>query len=424
MQYLLSLKFINPVATAFGSSHEEINRWHRVLGRIIYLFMCIHSVLYLNNYVQVGVLVSKLTTSPTAILGFTALLGSTLLMTTALSAIRRFSHRVFFIAHVLVAFVLPPAIFFHVHHARVYMVEALGVFVVDLIVRKFYTVTAEASVELIPGTNLIKITAKVPESFASDFQDAPGSHAYVNIPAKSRPGLSPVYELTFNPFTVAWASEESQELLLVARQLKGPVSRALSHLAGRGSGARAALKLEGPHGISRHFPALVGGDFDRVLLVAGGIGSTFILPIYQSIVSESPAARVDMIWTVREAAEATWPSSIMEKSALDDERIQLFLTGSAYADVTGQGSSSGVSRDVEMEQMHKDRKRDKYASKLNHKRPDLRKIVDEVFRHGQDERVAVLVCGPEAMARELRGYVGNWVNKGREVWWHNENFSW
>jgi len=60
------------------------------------------------------------------------------------------------------------------------------------------------------------------------------------------------------------------------------------------------------------------------------------------------------------------------------------------------------------------------------RRPDLRKIVDDTFRHGSadGERVAVLVCGPAGMARELRAHVGAWVARGRDVWFHDEGFGW
>lgn len=57
-------------------------------------------------------------------------------------------------------------------------------------------------------------------------------------------------------------------------------------------------------------------------------------------------------------------------------------------------------------------------------RPDLRNIVDEVLGAGKGEKVAVLFCGPEGMARELRTHVGRWVHRGRDVWWHDERFGW
>lgn len=57
-------------------------------------------------------------------------------------------------------------------------------------------------------------------------------------------------------------------------------------------------------------------------------------------------------------------------------------------------------------------------------RPDLRAIVDEVFSHDANDRVAVLVCGPQGMGKNVRSEVGKWVAKGRDVFWHSEEFGW
>ncbi|KAK6087966.1 metalloreductase AIM14 [Seiridium cupressi] len=426
IQYLLALKYINPVAYALRSSHEEVNRWHRVIGRIIYLLLCLHGAFYINYYIQTGVLVQRLTSSRVAIIGFAALLGMTLLTTTAFSWVRKYSYRVFFITHLLVALALPPMIFFHVHHARVYMIESLVVFIVDLGARKITTTAAVAKLELVHGTNLIKIVAQVPQKFASKFGDFPGSHVYVSIPVASRSGsLKMLYEFMFNPFTVASVNEDSRELTLVTRQLKGPMSRAFGNLANlSASGQKIPLSMEGPYGSSRYFPSLVGSHVDRVLLVAGGVGSTFVIPIYQYITTENPAARVDLIWSIREAGEATWATAGAEKSILDDDRIQLFLTGNMFDTSSDARSSHAVHEDVELEQLPQDLGRSKSQSSLHSKRPDFQKIVDDIFRQGQEEKVAVLVCGSEGMARDLRACITKWVVKGRQVWWHNENFSW
>lgn len=397
----MALKYINPVAYALRSSHEEVNRWHRVIGRIIYVFLCLHGALYLNYYVQTGVLTQRLTSSRVVILGLTALLGLSLLSTTALSAVRKYSYRVFFITHLLVALALPPLIFFHVRHARVYMVESLLVFFLDLAARKLTTTTAASKLELIPDTNLVKIVAKVPEKFAFRFVDYPGSHVYMSLPAASRSGsFKMLYEFMFNPFTVASVNESAGEITLVARQLKGPVSRALGNLASlSASGHKVPLSIEGPYGSSRHFSKLVGNRVNRVLLVAGGVGATFVVPIYQHIVAENPAAQVHLVWAVREAGEATWANLGAEKSILDDDRVQLFLTGNMF----NVGASTANSRDeddgVELEPIPRNL-RNKRDSNRNTKRPDFRKIVDDVFRQGQEDRVAVLVCGSEGMARE------------------------
>lgn len=283
IQYLLSLKYVNPVAYALRSSHEEVNRWHRVIGRIIYFLLILHGAFYANYYVQTGILMQKLTTSKVVILGVLALMGMTALTTTAISVIRTFSYRVFFITHLLVALALPPMIYFHVHHARVVMIQSLVVFLIDLGARKFTTATTASTLELIPGTNLVKIVSKVPEKFISRFADFPASHVYLSIPAVSRSGsLKMLYEFMFNPFTIASVDESNQELTLVARQLKGPMSRAFADLANlSASGNKVPLSMEGPYGSSRY--CLGTFKADRVLLVAGGVGATYIMPLFQYI---------------------------------------------------------------------------------------------------------------------------------------------
>ncbi|KAI1371309.1 metalloreductase Fre8 [Hypoxylon crocopeplum] len=416
LQYLLALKSINPIAFALGSSHEQVNRWHRVLGWIIYFLLFMHACLYLNFYVQEGILAERLVRR-VPLLGLSSIIGMSLMNTTALRFIRQYSYRVFFITHLIVAVMLPPAIFFHSRHSgRPYVVVALLVFLVDLAKRKFDTVTAPATFELIPGTSLIKIVASIPSRKLDRFRKYPGMHVYLSIPAAARRSSSMaaaaylLFEFSFNPFTIASVDEESGELTLVARRQRGPMTGALARFAEDGlASTKIPLSIEGPYGCATQFPNLAGPDFDRVLLVAGGVGL---------VVTESPAARVQMVWAVRGAGDATWPVSGTAGSILDDENIQLFLTGNILANTGGVASSNNENDGIELSSSAiSDLDRDR-------KRPDLRKIVDDVFRQGMEDRVAVLVCGPEEMARELRSYVGTWVKKGRNVWWHNENFAW
>jgi hypothetical protein len=62
-------------------------------------------------------------------------------------------------------------------------------------------------------------------------------------------------------------------------------------------------------------------------------------------------------------------------------------------------------------------------ARATRKRPDWARLVDDVFRLGGEERVAVLVCGPHGMARDVRAEVDRWVARGRAVLWHDETFG-
>lgn len=430
VQYLLSLKSLNPLALVLRSSHEEANRWHRVLGRVIYVFVTLHAAFYLNFYYQNDLLGQKIT-SLVPVLGFTLIAAMHLLYGTALSVVRQYSYRVFFITHLLIALALPPVIYFHAHHASFYVWESLAVFLIDIAKRRFEMVVAETKVELIPDTDLIKLVGTIPTSKIERFAKNPGTHIYLSVPPASRPEKNPIaaahliFEFSFNPFSIAAVDESSGELTLVARRHNGPMTRAFADFASATSAnTEVKLAFDGPYGCAKRFPSLAGTGFDRILLVAGGVGATFTLPLYRWIQAENPAARVQMVWAVRGEGDATWATDAGGKRLIEDENIRLFFTRSPISSVDSHGQSDDDGDEMELTDLPESARQTGYASRHSNKRPNLQKIVDDVFRQGVEERVAVLVCGPEAMAHELRSHVGAWVRRGRYVWWHNESFAW
>lgn len=421
LQYLLALKSLNPIAFVLRSSHEEINRFHRALGRVVYLLLSLHAALYLNFFVQNGLLWSKLTSSRAVQTGLIGVLSFNLLGATALKAVRTYSYRLFFITHLVVALVIPPLIWFHAHSARIFVVESLVVFLIDIVSRKIDTVTSEATFEAVPGSSLVKVTTSVPFHKIQCFRKAPGSHIYLQIPGISRISQDPtskdylVHEFLFNPFTVASIDEENGEISLIARHLSGPTTSTLKQLAAEAStdGSRhVSLAIEGPYGAVSYFPELASGEYDRVLLVSGGVGATFTVPLYRALLADSPAAKVQLVWAVGAPSDAAWAKDKDGKMLSEEEGVQVFVTGTKEAlDPQDEG--------VELHTIPEERE-----AKHSYARPDLKRIVDDVFKYGQEDRVAMLFCGPVQMGHDLRRHVGVWVKKGRIVFWHSESFEW
>ncbi|KAL2163470.1 hypothetical protein VTH06DRAFT_5528 [Thermothelomyces fergusii] len=446
LQYLLSLKALNPVAYLLRSSHEQVNRWHRVVARITTTLLCFHVALYLNFFVQTDRL--HRLGDPVVLSGVVAFGGLLLLVSTSLRPVRRFSYRLFFIIHVISGIVVPLQLLVHAAPARMFLFEALGVFFLDLASRRRDTVTGYATVESISGTDLVRISTTVPRSNIDRYRARPGAHLYLSIPPAACKAMGAaassrlLYQFLFNPFTVASVDEKNREVTLVARHYGGPMTAALRRLAratrpGTADGrtdeeARVLLSIQGPYGPAGRLSRLCTG-FDRVLLVAGGVGATFTLPLYRAILEENPAARVEMVWAIRSPDDAAWAVARGEaQTLLEDDNIRLFITGKASAvegaEVSGQTtavsrSDRGADGEVEMIAMSGGGRRGQHASRDSRERPDLRKIVDGLFGHGPDERVAVLVCGPEDMARELRTHLGVWIKRGRSIWYHKEGFG-
>lgn len=419
------MKSLNPVAFVFKSSHEHINRYHRVLGVIVYGLLLLHAGLYLTFFVKKSLLLEKLTTSRAVITGMLGIWSFTFLSATALRVIRSYSYRIFFITHLTVAMIIPPLIWFHAKSARIFLVEALLVFLADIISRKIDTVTSMSTLESIPGTSLVKITTSIPVKKANRFRSHPGSHIYLQVPAGSRPSTSPVstgylvHEFLFNPFTVADVDEATGDITFICRHFGGPMTSTLKQLAiknSRQGAAQVPLAIEGPYGVPSYYPKLSGGEFDRILLVAGGVGATFTVPLYRALVNDNPSTKVQLVWAVRSTGDVGWVLAGKEGKAIaDNENVQIFVTGAS----SNEDSQEADGENVELKTIKHDQE-----IKHQHTRPNVKKIVDELFQHGHDERVAVLFCGPTEMGRDLRRHVGVWVRKGRVVFWHSESFGW
>lgn len=204
------------------------------------------------------------------------------------------------------------------------------------------------------------------------------------------------------------------------------------------------LALEGPYGASVHLPDF--STFDKVLLVAGGVGATFILPIYRSIVEfhdteHAGLPQVRFIWAVQRLAETQWafpshpttssPSETPGETRTEETTphtptaaIEVFVTRGATSTLPlgENGEDIELAEDEQLLSMEEEMKKPREGMVLKSGRPKIPAIVDEVFSKGT--RVAVVACGPKRLTRRLGESVEQWVRQGVEVYWHEEGFGW
>ena len=445
IHYLLAAKAWSPIQYLTRMSHEELNPYHRMLGRIIVLLMACHATLYLNFYIQKGLLLKRIQDWD-VILGLSAITSATLLFTAALSKIRNLSYRLFFYSHVALSILLLPILYLHVSHLRIYILETVAVYGLLILQRNFSQSTFPATIHRIPHTNLLSITIPLNQHFRSRTYSpwrnySPGQHIYIGFPSLRG-------KLRTNPFTIAIPPSQaisSESLKLVVRSLSGTTAM-LDQLASSAN-AHSLLTVEGPYGAARYFPDLAE-KYDRILLVAGGVGATFILPIYEQIIAAATAdSRVKLVWAVRKRGDAEWGLSGADMDGGERGRnggaateaavkgdISLYLTG-ADGPEGRQPIYDDDDDGIELQERpppvlpNKPDKQDQLNStpdlSIKAGRPDFQKIVNEVF--DDDDRgdsVAVLVCGPKGMGAALRREVGRWVGAGRDVFWHSEEFGW
>jgi hypothetical protein len=472
VHYLLAMRApYSPVQWITRCSHEQLKVSHQILGRITLFLFLLHGAFYLNFFILSGFLAKRITDWD-VIWGIVSLVLFSAISTTALAFVRRRNYRIFFISHIAIAnFVILP-LWLHVSHIRIFVYEIILVEALHLVFRALRLKIYQGTIKLLPGANLVQIRIPLPANSSALTWKA-GQHVYLSRPWGKAKAPS-FYDQWLmmnktNPFTIASIPGKDKELLLVARTLNGN-TKYLANLARTlsqdGSGVAMLptaggdipilpLALEGPYGASTRLPNL--SVYDKVLFVAGGVGATFVIPVYRSIIEShdptSAGTQIRCIWAVQKLAETQWafpdPASSDEHENADGHSngaallrgpsaVEVYVTRPSGSNLQVDRSASGVfaidpdsdedGEAIEMaeneqllsmeEQMEKPRK----GMMIRTGRPVLGDIVHEVF--SKSMRTAVICCGPKRLTEDLRRSVEVWVKQDHDVFWYDETFGW
>ncbi len=473
LHYLLAMRApYSPVQWITRLSHEQLKVAHQVVGRSVHLLFVLHAVFYFVFFIMSGFLAKRIKDWD-VIFGIITLILFTTISTTALAFIRRRNYRIFYISHIAIAnFIIVP-MYLHVSHIRLYVYEIIAVECLHLIFRALRLKTYQGTLRLLPGTNLVQIRIPLPDKHPA-LNWHPGQHVYLTRPWAS-PKAPSYYQQWLmanksNPFTIASLPAIDRELLLIARTLNGNTAHlaALAQQLSKGGASLPMLPtatgdipilplaLEGPYGASTRLPDLT--EFDNVLLVAGGVGATFTMPIYRAIAeyhdTTPGATQVRFIWAVQKLADTQWafsenPANAEDANVSDPQReaavangllnractVEVFVTRPAGGarDAALTTPVFAIDDDDEAEQFEMQEsaqllsteeqlERPRKGMTIKTGRPDLSEVVDEVF--GRGVRTAVLCCGPKRLTEDLKRSVEVYVKKGHEVFWYDETFGW
>jgi hypothetical protein len=435
LQFLLAMKaYWSPLTFVYRVPPAHLLAVHQTLGRIIAIFMYAHAALYLNFYIQSSILLSKLV-QLYIICGILAVVAFTAINITSLAVFRNYSYKLFYTIHVVCASAPLPLLYIHVHHIRVYIYETLAIYFLSQLSRLWNTKTYHnATVRLLPGTNLLDISIPLPSGSKEKSKWKEAQHGYLSLP-----GNSLLRTLRSNPFTNASLPASDSRLHFLARALSGRTAQLAKKTS---ADSTMSVSVEGPYGTSNHSDELL--RCGRVLFVAGGVGATFTAPLYRQLLSDlspSPGAarrsKVKFVWVVKKKEEVMW--AVEEGGAGFAERLRVSITGGGVHTDAGANDGRGFvvggddgdgEEGIELEERTKllegaDETEGKNVEGLNvtSGRPNLAREVEELFSHAGEGRGAVVVWGPKELARSLRRHVAPWVRKGRDVMWWEETFA-
>jgi hypothetical protein len=425
----------SPLQLATRLSHEQLKAPHNILGRIIFLLFTLHSILYLNFFIQSGLL-GKRIKDRDVICGIVSIALFATISTTALGRLRRWNYRIFFVYHVVIANILVIPLYLHVKHVRIFVWEVVFVNALHLAFQEQRRKTYLGTIKLLPGTNLVQMCIPLTD-IHSALSWQPGQHVYLSLPTGSLYSSSIkdqfALRLRTNPFTVASIPAKDKKLLLVARTLNGNTKQLASlarSLSSNGQLSSIPLAIEGPYGASNRLPDF--STFDKVLFVGGGVGATFLIPIWRSI--NHPGIR--FIWAVQKLADARWafPIAIEEENAASDSEagseshntnvVEIFVTRDSGSTLHTSEQEDGIELEEADQLLSPEEETNESLEGMvvTMGRPRISAIVDEEFSKGT--RVAVVGCGPKRLTKNLSESVEQWVKQGHEVFYHEETFSW
>ena len=427
----------NPFIRILRVSFDTFNLFHRWIGRVIIIEAIIHTIAWGANkqtamgWSGVGKALSSDPFIQYGTLGTAAML---IVLIQSPSAVRHAFYETFLHLHQLLAFLAMLGIFFHAKLGHLpqmpYIVLIICIWFYDRIFRVIRIVWRNVSwrnglsrvtVEALPG-EACRVTFHLPKPWTPP----PGSHVYAYLPAISL--------WQSHPFSVAWTSPARSEAELEAPLTKDtsdfekdamplpPTNASVSLVMSARTGmtrklydraSRAPLHriklhglLEGPYGSLESLHS-----YGTVLLFAGGVGITDTLSHIKDLLTRhddgtAAARKVALVWTVRSTDQLEWVRPWMDEIlALPARRallkIMVFVTRPRSAREVQSASARVL---------------------MFPGRPQPAVIVEKEFR----ERVGAMcvrVCGPGALADDVRAATRNVVDLGKVDFWE-ESFTW
>jgi NAD(P)H-flavin reductase len=310
LMYILGAKH-SPVAFLTGWSYEQLNVFHRHVGRLCVLAFIFHTIFFLFYF-----RVPYLFTHAWSIMGIIAgtcffAIGITSQRWIKGLVLRDTMYELFYLIHFVGMILALPAIYFHYPTARPFAALAMLSVVYDRVYRVLYDYRAVyCKVEVHPGDTVILRLPKKNHVGESSWwllrRQKPltwkaGEHVFITLPGCG------IWES--HPFTVASSANVSDTLDIIVRAKEGFTRRlydqevaAAAAAGGVGNRYRWVI-IHGPYGV--HLPSMPdykqlntlttsGRTKQKIVLVSGGAGVAFTWPLYQEYLLGHTSSRDEL----------------------------------------------------------------------------------------------------------------------------------
>ncbi|TDZ29640.1 Ferric/cupric reductase transmembrane component 7 [Colletotrichum spinosum] len=438
--FLLGAKS-NPITALTGVSHEKLNVWHNWVAWAMFVLALVHTFPFIIFHIWKGDIVKQWNDGGMWVTGVIALLAQAWLTFMSVRWIRDKYYEFFKATHLFAAAVF--FVFFFIHCD--FRLTSWDYFVATAVLYAlcwFYTLFRTFMEH---GVSRARLTMATPDSLVVEIETStrwtPGQHVYLRFLA-----CGP-HALTAHPFTIASVPQKGQHSCMVFYiKPRGGITGRLAKMAGRSPGVTVPVLLDGPYGgvTSRWFRG-----FDRTLIVAGGSGAGFSLPLIEDFlrsradISEKAKLRVvvasrdprfrewysraldDLLTQVGRADDKTNRVSVQIHETHDElvEQMQASNEEAGQLGKEANESSTDVSAERRAISLHGQIVVESFVG-----RPSAETIAQAVTQ--EPGTVGMVVCGPSSMVFDLRQAAAaaqKRIVRGEagvsEVWFYNESFS-
>ncbi|KAJ5298271.1 uncharacterized protein N7443_006391 [Penicillium atrosanguineum] len=321
-------------------SYARLNWFHRWIARTLWLTTTIHMGFWFRNWGRYDYITYQLKNDPLTKRGFAAWCILTFIVLTSVAPIRRLSYEVFVLQHLVTFVGFIAAVWMHApNEVKIWVWIPIGLLVFDRVARyawgaysnlsmfhrkasKSALWTHSATFTALPG-NVTRVTVKNP-----GIHWQPGQHVFLTCHS--------VVPLQSHPFTIASIPEDNKMEFLIRAETGG--TRRFFRYASKDKvlGAETVpnersrtIFVEGPYGSIRNLR-----QFDSVVLIAGGMGATFAMPLLRDLVAawkkDSPCEnqrRIGQVrrWTATNRARFVWVIKSRSQLSLFEEQLQSVL---------------------------------------------------------------------------------------------------
>ncbi|ODH47141.1 hypothetical protein GX48_06736 [Paracoccidioides brasiliensis] len=334
---LLSSK-ANIIGLLTGSSHERLNWLHRWVARTLWLTATIHMGFWFRSWDRYDYIALKLTADPLTQRGFAAWCILTFIVLVSVAPVRKLSYEIFVAGHLLTFAGFIAALWYHApDEVKEWVWIPVGLVVVDRIAR----------FALVLHGNLTIFHSRVDDSPSRDlwanhatFTPLPGNVTRITVPnpvISWKPGqhvfmsCHGLVPLQSHPLSIA-SIPADKKLEFLVRAQNGATGKFFAHASkclrivdnrDDNSDSVKRVGVEGPYGRIRPLR-----QFDSVVLLAGGMGATYTMPLMRDTVeawkneflekssprtlplfsspSRSLTKRIRFVWVIRSRSLLSW----------------------------------------------------------------------------------------------------------------------